>query len=123
MFQNLGPTLVNLRERVGQSQAALARAAGVGKSQLSKYENSKELPKLDSLERLLVALGVGYFEFFRALNIIDRNEPRAPPLEREEIDEFFVRLTRGIFALHREIVTQLPRRTGDSDAATQTGTG
>jgi len=106
MFQNLGQTLIRLRERSGKSQAALARAAGVGKSQLSKYENSKELPKLDSLERVLVALGVGYFELFRMLDIADREEP-GTPLTREEIDERFTRLTQGVFALHHEIVTKL----------------
>ena len=108
MFQNLGRTLIRLRERSGKSQAALARAAGVGKSQLSKYENSKELPKLDSLERVLVALGVGYFELFRMLDAVDRTEPDTPPLTREEIDERFTRLTQGVFALHGEIVMKLP---------------
>jgi transcriptional regulator with XRE-family HTH domain len=108
MFQNLGATLVRLRERAGKSQAALARKAGVGKSQLSKYENGKELPKLDSLERVLVALGVSYFEFFRVLDIVDRKQPGAPLLNPEEIEECFTRLTRGMFALHRKIVSQLP---------------
>ena len=45
--------------------------AGTGKSQLSKYERSKELPKLDSLEKILKALGVGYFEFFCTLQSVD----------------------------------------------------
>jgi transcriptional regulator with XRE-family HTH domain len=107
MFHNFGRTLVRLRVRAGKSQAAVARAAGMGKSQLSKYENSRELPKLESLERVLAALGVGYFEFFRALDVEDRREPGAPPLTREEIDECFTRLTQGVFALHREIVTKL----------------
>jgi transcriptional regulator with XRE-family HTH domain len=110
VFQNLGRTLIRLRERAGKSQTALARAASVGKSQLSKYENGKELPKLESLERVLVALGIGYFEFFRAMDIVDREEPGVPQLTREEIDECFTRLTWGMFALHREIVTKLPDR-------------
>jgi transcriptional regulator with XRE-family HTH domain len=107
MFHNFGRTLVRLRVRAGKSQAAIARAAGMGKSQLSKYENSKELPKLESLERVLVAMGVGYFEFFRMLDVVDRGETGAPPLAREEIDERFTRLTQGVFALHREIVMNL----------------
>lgn len=106
MFQNFGRTLTRLRMRAGKSQSAIARAAGMGKSQLSKYENSKELPKLESLERVLVALGVGYFEFFRMLDVADRQEP-GTPLTREEIDERFTRLTQGVFALHREIVMKL----------------
>jgi transcriptional regulator with XRE-family HTH domain len=79
MFVNLGRTLSLLRELRGKSQANVAREAGIGKSQLSKYENGKELPKLDSLEKVLIALEVGYFEFFYTLHIVDR---RAADLER-----------------------------------------
>ncbi|HYX23127.1 MAG TPA: helix-turn-helix transcriptional regulator [Thermoanaerobaculia bacterium] len=74
-----------LRELRGKSQARVAREAGIGKSQLSKYENGKELPKLDSLEKVLIALQVGYFEFFYTLYLVDR---RAADLElREEGEE------------------------------------
>src|SRR5947199_3798830 len=79
MFINLGRTLSLLRELRGKSQARVAREAGIGKSQLSKYENGKELPKLDSLEKVLIALRVGYFEFFYTLHLVDR---RASELER-----------------------------------------
>lgn len=72
MFANLGRTLSLLRELRGKSQARIAREAGIGKSQLSKYENGKELPKLDSLEKVLNALKVGYFEFFYTLYLVDR---------------------------------------------------
>jgi len=72
MFANLGKTLSLLRELRGKSQARVAREAGIGKSQLSKYENGKELPKLDSLEKVLRALGVGHFEFFYTLYMVDR---------------------------------------------------
>jgi transcriptional regulator with XRE-family HTH domain len=71
MFGNLGTTLALLRQLRGRSQATLAREAGIGKSQLSKYENGKELPRLDSLEKVLSALQVGYFEFFYTLHVID----------------------------------------------------
>ncbi|HEX3553611.1 MAG TPA: XRE family transcriptional regulator [Thermoanaerobaculia bacterium] len=70
-----------LRELRGKSQARVAREAGIGKSQLSKYENGKELPKLDSLEKVLIALQVGYFEFFYTLYLVDR---RAADLELKE---------------------------------------
>lgn len=81
MFANLGQTLSLLRELRGHSQARVARDAGIGKSQLSKYENGKELPKFDSLEKVLSALNVGYFDFFYTLYIVDR---RAADLERSE---------------------------------------
>ena len=79
MFGNLGRTLSLLRELRGKSQAWVAREAGIGKSQLSKYENGKELPKLDSLEKVLNVLEVGHFEFFYTLYLLDR---RAADLAR-----------------------------------------
>jgi transcriptional regulator with XRE-family HTH domain len=84
MFKNLGKTLSLLRELRGKSQARVAREAGIGKSQLSKYENGKELPKLDSLEKVLRALGVGHFEFFYTLYLVDR---RAEDLARSDAGE------------------------------------
>jgi transcriptional regulator with XRE-family HTH domain len=81
MFINLGKTLSLLRELRGKSQARVAREAGIGKSQLSKYENGKELPKLDSLEKVLKALGVGHFEFFYTLYLVDQ---RAADLVRSD---------------------------------------
>lgn len=72
MFVNLGRTLGLLRELRGKSQARVAREAGIGKSQLSKYENGKELPKLDSLEKVLRVLEVGQFEFFYTLYLVDQ---------------------------------------------------
>ena len=72
MFDNVGRTLSLLRELRGKSQARVSREAGIGKSQLSKYENGKELPKLDSLEKVLNVLRVGYLEFFYTLHMVDR---------------------------------------------------
>jgi transcriptional regulator with XRE-family HTH domain len=83
-FANLGKALFLLRDLRRKSQAQVAQSAGVGKSQLSKYENGKELPRLDSLERVLVALDIGYLEFFQTLALIDRRaqtlgqDPLAP---------------------------------------------
>jgi transcriptional regulator with XRE-family HTH domain len=82
-FANLGKTIFLLRDFRGKSQAEVARSAGVGKSQLSKYENGKELPRLDSLERVLVALDIGYLEFFQTLALIDR---RAQTLGQDPLE-------------------------------------
>lgn len=81
MFRNVGKALSLLREIRGKSQANLAREAGIGKSQLSKYETGKELPKLESLEKVLVALEVGHFDFFYTLFLVDRRaaEVSRPP--------------------------------------------
>ena len=72
MFTNLGRTLRLLRELREKSQGEVAREAGIGKSQLSKYENGKELPKLESLAKVLKVLQLGPFEFFYTMHVLDR---------------------------------------------------
>lgn len=137
MFNNLGRTLSLLRELRGKSQASIAREAGVGKSQLSKYENGKELPKLDSLEKVLKALEVGHFEFFYTLYLVDRRaadlarpegsnggapEPPAPfreervfppplfegsPLLAEATDQAFSKVFSDLLLLYRRVFEQV----------------
>ena len=135
MFVNLGRTLSLLRELRGKSQALVAREAGIGKSQLSKYENGKELPKLDSLEKVLLVLEVGHFEFFYTLYLVDRraadlnrgtaketaghepsldDEPVYPPpifkghpLLSEPTDQAFARVFTDILLLYRSVFEQV----------------
>ena len=71
MFGNLGRTLALLREMRGLSQLALSREARIGKSQLSKYENGRELPKLETLERVLAVLDVQPISFFYTVAVLD----------------------------------------------------
>jgi len=134
MFANLGRTLGLLRELRGKSQARVAREAGIGKSQLSKYENGKELPKLDSLEKVLTALGVGHFEFFYTLHLVDERaaelaradaaalpaapanggEPAVPPpffkvhpLLSDSTDQAFSRVFADLLLLYRRVFEQM----------------
>jgi transcriptional regulator with XRE-family HTH domain len=134
MFVNLGRTLSLLRELRGKSQARVAREAGIGKSQLSKYENGKELPKLDSLEKVLKALEVGHFEFFYTLYLVDQRaaglgrggqeaDPLAPsrdePLYLPSLvlqgsallstttDQAFARVFTDILLLYRSVFEQV----------------
>lgn len=79
MFRHMGLTLRLLRDLREKSQGQVAKEAGISKSQLSKYENGR-LPKLETLERLLAALGVEYFQFFFTLYLVDR---RSAGLERQ----------------------------------------
>jgi transcriptional regulator with XRE-family HTH domain len=73
MFDRLGLTLKVLREMSGQSQAALAQKARLGKSQLSKYESGRELPKLDSLARLLAALETTPLQLFYVHDLLEKS--------------------------------------------------
>lgn len=118
MFRNLGLALSLLRELKRLNQVQLAREAGVGKSQLSKYENGRELPKLDSLERILRVLDLGHVEFFHTLDLIDQRErdlaagvdsERAARIATrgllsEETESTFSRLTGTILDLHAKVV-------------------
>jgi transcriptional regulator with XRE-family HTH domain len=134
MWVNLGSALSLLRELRGKSQARLAREAGIGKSQLSKYETGKEMPKLDSLEKVLHALEVGQYEFFYTLYLVDcraanlkaaagseepesaksvgADEVRLPPLMRGETllggvaDQAFSRLFNDLLSLYRSLFEQ-----------------
>lgn len=72
LFQHVGLAIKIFREYAGLSQGALATQAGIGKSQISKYESGKEYPKLDSLERVLIVLGVTPFSFFHVTDFLDR---------------------------------------------------
>ena len=74
MFRNLGQSLRLCREFRGLGQKEVAKRARVGKSQLSKYERGTELPRLDTLERVLNSLNVGCLEFFYTLQAIDHGE-------------------------------------------------
>jgi transcriptional regulator with XRE-family HTH domain len=145
MFNNLGRTLGLLRELRGKSQARVAREAGIGKSQLSKYENGKELPKLDSLEKVLTALGVGHFEFFYTLYLVDQRAAElarsgsgqqqnveglleqlwmpplfngTAPLLPTSTDQAFSRLFTDVLLLYRHVFEQLvlPGRPGGLEA-------
>jgi transcriptional regulator with XRE-family HTH domain len=72
MFERLGLCLRTFRELTGKSQASVAREAGIGKSQLSKYENGKELPKLDSLGKVLAALEISPLTFFYGIAVLEK---------------------------------------------------
>jgi transcriptional regulator with XRE-family HTH domain len=72
MFGHLGLTIMVLRGLRRKTQAQVAREAGIGKSQLSKYENGKELPKLDSLAKILTVLDVTPLGLFYLQDLLDR---------------------------------------------------
>jgi transcriptional regulator with XRE-family HTH domain len=56
VFRRLGGAIRLVREQQGISLANVARLSRTSRSQLSKYETGKELPKLESLARVLDAL-------------------------------------------------------------------
>jgi transcriptional regulator with XRE-family HTH domain len=77
VFQQIGTALRLCREKKGFSLARLAELAATGKSQLSKYENGRELPKLDSLARVLDALDMEPLRLFYLAGWLARGMPEA----------------------------------------------
>ncbi len=103
-FSDMGRTLVLVREMKGFRQSALARAAGIGKSQLSKYEGGRELPKLETLERILQTLGIEPIRFFESVSWVGELarsiETGRRPLpgfgRRDAVDREVLRLAIGL---------------------------
>jgi transcriptional regulator with XRE-family HTH domain len=125
LFHNLGNTLALIRHLRGKSQAQVACDAKIGKSQLSKYENGRELPRLDPLERLLKALGISIHELFFTLALVDERAsslsspegstqrlllavPRkGGALLLPETEEAFYKLQSLVLDLYRLVYTEL----------------
>lgn len=79
LFQDLGLALRILRELKGIKQAELAKRTGMGKSQISKYENGKELPKFESLEKVLRFLEYSPLSLFYVNDFFGRMREGAAP--------------------------------------------
>lgn len=140
MFDNLGRALYLIRDLRGKSQAEVAREAGIGKSQLSKYEGGRELPKLESLGKVLTVLDVGLFEFFYTTHLLDREgkklglrrdaaeQPLPPPtfsgsgLVSGETDEAFQRVLWDMLALYQHMVREKLLNAGTRERETDGGT-
>jgi transcriptional regulator with XRE-family HTH domain len=58
-FMAFGDRLKALREKAGMSQEAIARAAGISTSAISKLEQKKVEPTWPTVQALARALGVG----------------------------------------------------------------
>jgi transcriptional regulator with XRE-family HTH domain len=63
-----GPCLRALREAAGYSQEALAERAGVHRTFIGLVENGRRHPRVDSMDRVLRALGLGWTDFGRRLD-------------------------------------------------------
>jgi transcriptional regulator with XRE-family HTH domain len=78
LLQALGRALRWLRDSRGLRQYQVAEAAGVTKAMLSAYETGRQKPSLDTLERLLEALGCDLADLDHALALVNER-----PLARQ----------------------------------------
>jgi transcriptional regulator with XRE-family HTH domain len=125
LFQNLGNTLALVRNLRRKTQAEIAQEARIGKVQLSKYENGRELPRLDVLDRLLAALRISIHEFLYTLALVDERasllSSSEAPTQRSllvvpkkddslllpQTEEAFERLQSFVLDLHRHMYREL----------------
>jgi transcriptional regulator with XRE-family HTH domain len=125
LFQNLGNTLALVRNLRRKTQTEVAQEAKIGKVQLSKYENGRELPRLDVLGRLLTALKISIHEFLYTLALVDERmallSSSETPVERSllvvprkddslllpQTEEAFERLQSFVLDLHRHMYREL----------------
>lgn len=84
IFQGLGRSLRWLRERQTKRQYQVAEAAGITKAMLSAYETGKQKPSLETLEKILAALGCDLNDLHNAVQIVnERPEAIRRPVPRE----------------------------------------
>jgi transcriptional regulator with XRE-family HTH domain len=82
-FEGLGKALRWIRQRQGKKQYELAEAAAITKAMLSSYENGKQRPALDTLERILDALEIDLDYLAYAIRMVRQDgERRASPAQR-----------------------------------------
>jgi transcriptional regulator with XRE-family HTH domain len=75
-FENLGQALRWLRNRQHRKQYEIAEAAGITKAMLSAYETGKQNPSIETLEKILHALGADLSGLHHALVL---HQDGAPP--------------------------------------------
>src|SRR5215831_3340064 len=84
IFAGLGRSLRWLRERQAKRQYQVAEAAGITKAMLSAYETGKQKPSLETLEKILAALGCDLNDLHNAVQIVNERpeairRPTGPP--------------------------------------------
>jgi transcriptional regulator with XRE-family HTH domain len=87
VFDHLDRALRHLREGTRTRQYQIAEAAGITKAMLSAYETGKQKPSLETLDKLLGALGCDLIDLHEALAVFQspssresqKDTPRARP--------------------------------------------
>ena len=82
IFEGLGRALRWLREGRGKRQYQVAETAGITKPMLSAYETGRQKPSLDTLEKILGAMGADLAELHAVLDIVNGRQPAPPQRDR-----------------------------------------
>ena len=94
----IGAWLRQLREQKGLSQADIEKATGLLRGYISRVENGRTVPSLETLERLAAALGMPLYQFFymheepSRVRWASSNESKAGAPEGRMDDRFLLKL-------------------------------
>ncbi len=81
-FNGLGRALRWIRQRQGKKQYEVAEAAKITKAMLSSYENGKQRPTIDTLERILDALEIDLDYLAHAMRVVSQEDERKSGAQR-----------------------------------------
>ncbi len=71
--QALGLRIKEFRERNGFTQDKLAEMVGIDPKHLSRIENGKNYPSIETLEKLAANLNATFEDLFQFSHILDKN--------------------------------------------------
>ena len=83
VLHGFGPALRRLREKAGLTQTEVEARTGIAQSRLSRYENGRKLPDLNTLDRLLDCYGENLAGLNRALEEAQGAPPAAAASDAE----------------------------------------
>ena len=69
----IGDKIRNMRKQQGWSQEELAHRAGIHPSHMGQIERGEKSPTVDSIEKIVVALGITFEELFESTGQIEKN--------------------------------------------------
>lgn len=79
-FDHLAGALRLLRDRRGLTQHQLAQAIESPVKQISAYETGRQRPRVETLERILAAIGADAMDLAEMMAALERGEVQAPPV-------------------------------------------
>lgn len=96
---DIGKMIKNAREHQGLSMNALARMSGVPQSSISEVESGRRQPSIESVERIVKALGFSLSDFFAGEKpIISPESQRLLKAAEKLSKDEFIKLTEFLEA-------------------------
>jgi len=118
---DIGKRIIEIRERQNISQYRLWKMSGVSQSALSDIEIGKKQPTVQTLDKILMALGVSWGEFFKESKaelplefhpLLDSIK-QLDPDQIEALNQFIKSMTRSSATQDAPVVHLVPEKDSD----------